>query len=135
MESPIGHDQVQQKRRQMGLPKIRSVAATIFVLDVTLEAQDHVATAFDGRFARNTLTCWVVNNVYVPNAPGLPRTGWVTIMEVDRAATTERDMTRIGARMSLRSSCHPTTSKNGMKTSAKSQTSRRMLLPEEAKEK
>ena len=92
------------------------------VLDVTLETQDHVATAFGGPFARNTVTCWAVNNVYVPNAPGLARTGWVTIIEVDRAATIERDMTRIGAQMSLRSTCQPTTSRNWMKTSVKSQT-------------
>ena len=105
------------------------------VLDVTLETQDHVATALDGPFAQNTVTCWVVNNVYVPSAPALPRTRWVTIMEVDRAATIERNMTRMGARMTLPSTCHPTTSKNGMKTSAKSQTSRRMSLPYEAKEK
>ena len=73
----------------------------ICVLDVTLETQDHVATALDGPFARNTVTCWVVNNVYVPKAPSLPRTGCVTSMEVDRAATTKQDMTRIGARMIL----------------------------------
>ena len=105
------------------------------VWDVTLETQDHVGTALDGLYARNTVTCWVVNNVYVPSAPGLPRTGSVMIMEVDPAATTERDLTRIGGQTSLRSTCHPTKSENGMKTSVKSQTSRRMLLPDEAKEK
>ena len=47
------------------------------VLDVILETQGHVATALDGPFARNTVTCWVVNNVYAPNAPGLPRTGGI----------------------------------------------------------
>ena len=29
MQSPIGHDQVQQKARRMGLPKIREVAARL----------------------------------------------------------------------------------------------------------
>ena len=105
------------------------------VPDVTLETQGHVGTALDGPFGRNTVDCWVVNNVHVPNAPGLPRTEYVMIMEVDLAATPERDMTQIGARMSLRSTCHPTMSENGMKMSVKSQTSRRMSLPDKAKEK
>ena len=105
------------------------------VLDVTLETRDHVGTVFDGLFARNTVTCWVVNSVYVQNAPGLPGMAWVRIMEVDPAPTTERDMTRFGGRMSLRSTCHPTTSENGMQMSVKSQASRRMSLPDEAEEK
>ena len=46
-----------------------------FVPDVTLETEDHVGTALGGLFARNTVTCWVVNNVYGLHAPGLPRTG------------------------------------------------------------
>ena len=29
------------------------------VLDVTLETQDHVGTALDEVFGRNTVTCWV----------------------------------------------------------------------------
>ena len=105
------------------------------VPDVTLETQGHVGIALDGPFARNTVDCWVVNNVHVLNAPGLRRTEYVMITEVDLAATTEPDMTRIGAPMSLRSTCPATTSENGMKMNVKSQTSKGMLLPDEAKEK
>ena len=105
------------------------------MLRVTWEPRDNAGTAFDGLFARTTVTCWVVNNVYVYNAPRFPGTAWVTIMEVDPAATTERDMIRFRGRISLRSTGHPTTSENGMQMSVKSQALRRMSLPDEAKEK
>ena len=75
------------------------------VPDVTPEAKGHVGTALDGLIAGNTVNCGVVNNVHVPNAPGLPRTGYVVIMKADLAATTGPDMTwigvTIGALMSL----------------------------------
>ena len=100
-----------------------------------METQSHVGTALDGPFARNTVDCWVVNNVHLPNARGSLRTEYVMIMEVDLAATTEPDMTRIGAPMSLLSTCPPTTSENGMKMNVKSQTSKGKFLPDKAKEK
>ena len=118
----------------MGLPKTGKLQQNC-VPEVTLETQGHVGTPLDGLFARNSVDCWVVNNVHVPNAPGLQRTEYVMIVEVDLGATTEPDMTRIGALMSIRSTCPPTTSENGMKMNVKSETSKGMLLPDEAKEK
>ena len=56
-------------------------------------------------------------------------------MEADLGATTEPRMTQIGALMSLPLTCPPTTSENGMKTNGKSQISRGMSLPDEAKDK
>ena len=86
-----------------------------YVPDVTLETQGHVGIALGGRFATNTVDCWVESNVHVLNAPGLQRTEYAMITEVDPAATTEPDMTRIGVPMSLQSTFPATTSENGMK--------------------
>ena len=134
VESPIGHDQVQQKARRMELPKIGTLQQNC-VPDFTLETQGHVGTALDGLLARNTFDCLMANNVHVPNIPGLPRTEYLMIIEMDLAATTEPDMTQIGAPMSLQSTCSPTTSEKGMKMCVQSKISKGMSLPDEAKEK
>ena len=89
--------------------------------DVTLETQGHVGIALGGPFATNTVNCSVENNVHVLNAPGLRRTEYVMITEVDPGATTEPDMTRIGAPMSLQSTCPATTSENGMRMTEQKQ--------------
>ena len=103
--------------------------------DVTLETQGHVGTALDGPFARKTVDCRVVNNVHVPYAPGLRRKEYVIITGVDLAATTEPDMTLIGALMTLRSTSPLTTSENAMKMNVKSQSSKGISLPNKAREK
>ena len=103
--------------------------------DVTPETQGHVGTDLDGLFARNTVDCWVVNNAHVFNAPGLPKTRYVLILEADLAATSGPDITRIGALVSFRSTCSPTMSRNGMNMKVKSQNSKGMSLPDEDKEK
>ena len=103
--------------------------------DVTLETQGHMGNVyFDGLFVRNTVTCWLVNNVYVDNPPVLPNMGYVTIREADPSATTKSRMTQIGALMGHPLTCRPTTSDNGMKNNGKSQTSRGLSLLDEAKD-
>ena len=92
-----------------------------YVPDVTLETQGHVGIALGGPFATKTVDCWVESNVHVLNAPGLRRTEYAMITEVDPAATTEPDMTRIGVPMSLQSTFPATTSENGMKMTEEKQ--------------
>ena len=134
VKSPIGHDRVHQKARRMGLPETREVQQDRLP-DVTTETQGHVGTALDGPFAGNTVSCWVVNNVHVFNATGLSRTGHVMIMEADLTAANRPDVTRNGALMSLQMTCPPTTSETGMNMKVKSEPSKGMSRPEEAKEK
>ena len=92
-----------------------------YVPDVTLETQGHVGIALGGPFATNTLDCWVENNVHVLNAPGLRKMEYALITEVDPAATTEPDMTRIGVRMILQSTCPAMTNENGTKMTEEKQ--------------
>ena len=92
-----------------------------YVPDVTLETQGHVGIALGGPFATNTVNCWVENNVHVLNAPSLRKMEYAMITEVDPAATTEPDMTRIGVPMILQSTFPAMMKENGMKTTEEKQ--------------